>query len=134
MACLFGNRDQTRLVADRPEQNGARREQLGKQQVQLANDPCRRVAANGKPLGRRLLDRVAITVTRDTPLRWQRKLVATHHPCPLHARPGRPGLMKSVRSLSAHGNQQRQLAPPETRSGSTKVSAISCSGQPAMNR
>jgi hypothetical protein len=57
MACLFGSRDQSGLMAHRIEQNGICRAQLSKQRVPLSNDPRSRVADNGKTLGRRLINK-----------------------------------------------------------------------------
>ena len=65
----------------------------------LTDDQRRRLAAKGKPLGRRLLDKVAGIVTPDTILRWHRKLIAAHHTYPAKKRVGRPGLMKAIREL-----------------------------------
>ncbi|MGK0205267.1 MAG: hypothetical protein ACI9S9_004355, partial [Planctomycetota bacterium] len=63
-------RDQARLIADLLEENRVFREHLGKKRLRLNGDHRRRLAAKGTPLGRRLLDKVATIVTRDTILRW----------------------------------------------------------------
>ncbi len=75
------------------------KEQLGKKRPRLTDDQRRRLAVKGKPLGRRLLDKVAGIVTPDTILRWHRKLVAAHHTYPHKGRVGRPGIMKAIREL-----------------------------------
>ena len=75
------------------------KEQLGNKRLRLTDDQRRRLAAKGKPLGRRLLDKVATIVTPDTILRWHRKLIAEHHTYPHKTRQGRPGLTKSIREL-----------------------------------
>jgi putative transposase len=75
------------------------KEQLGDKRPRLTDDQRRRLAAKGKPLGRRLLDKVSAIVTPDTILRWHRKLVAAHHTYPAKKRVGRPGLMKAIREL-----------------------------------
>ena len=95
----FVNRDQSRLIAYLLEENRIFRELQGKKRTRLTDDQRRRLAAKGKPLGRRLLDKVAGIVTPDTILRWHRKLVAQHHTYPAKNRVGRPGLMKSIREL-----------------------------------
>ena len=93
----FVNRDQSRLIAYLLEENRVFRELHGDKRPRLNDDQRRRLAAKGKPLGRRLLDKVAGIVTPDTILRWHRKLVAAHHTYPHKTRVGRPGLMKSIR-------------------------------------
>ncbi|MFT6082615.1 MAG: transposase InsO family protein, partial [Planctomycetota bacterium] len=65
----------------------------------LTDDQRRRLAAKGKPLGRRLLDKVATIVTPDTIMRWHHRLIAEHHTYPHKKRVGRPGLMKAIRDL-----------------------------------
>jgi len=95
----FVNRDQSRLIAYLLEENRIFRELQGKKRPRLTDDQRRRLAAKGKPLGRRLLDMVAGIVTPDTILRWHRKLVEAHHTYPAKNRVGRPGLMKSIREL-----------------------------------
>ena len=95
----FVNRDQSRLIAYLLEENRVFRELQGKKRLRLTDDQRRRLAAKGKPLGRRLLDKVAGIVTPDTILRWHRQLIAAHHTYPHKKRVGRPGLMKSIREL-----------------------------------
>jgi putative transposase len=92
-------RDQSRLIAHLPEENRVCRELQGKKRLHLTDDQRRRLAAKGKPLGRRLLDKVATIVTSDTILRWHRRLIAEHHTYPHKNRVGRPGLMKAIREL-----------------------------------
>ena len=63
-------------------------EQLGDKRPRLTDDQRRRLAAKGKPLGRRLLDNVAAIVTPDTILRCDRKADrgAPYLPVPRSAR------------------------------------------------
>ena len=92
------NRDQAQIVAYLVEENRVLREQLGERRPRLTDDQRRRLAAKGKPLGWRLLHRVATIVTPDTIMRWHRRLIAakwTH----LSKRVGRPGIMKAIREL-----------------------------------
>jgi putative transposase len=75
----FVNRDHSRLIAYLLEENRVFRELQGGKTPRLNDDQRRRLAAKGKPLGRRLLDKVAGIVTPDTILRWHRRLIAEHH-------------------------------------------------------
>ena len=91
------NRDQARVLAFLQEENRVLRELLG-DRVRLHDGQRRRLAAKGKPLGRRVLDQVATIVTPDTILRWHRRLIAAKHTHPpKQKRVGRPGLMKKIR-------------------------------------
>jgi hypothetical protein len=81
------------------EENRVLKERLGDKPTPLTDDQRRRLAAKGKPLGRRLLAKFATMVTPDTILRWHRKLIAQHHTYAHKNRVGRPGLMKSIREL-----------------------------------
>ena len=56
----FVNREPARLIADRLEENRVSRELQGNKRRHLSNDQRRRLAAKGKLLGRRLLDKVAV--------------------------------------------------------------------------
>ena len=95
----FVNRDQSRLIAYLLEENRVFRELQGNKRPRLTDDQRRRLAAKAKPLGRRLLDKIATIVTPDTILRWHRRLIAAHHTYPHKKRVGRPGLMKAIRKL-----------------------------------
>jgi putative transposase len=95
----FVNRDQSRLIAYLLEENRVFSELQGKKRLRLSDDQRRRLAAKGKPLGRRLLDKVATIVTPDTILRWHRRLIAAHHTYPHKNRVGRLGIMKAIREL-----------------------------------
>ena len=75
------------------------KEQLGRKRLRLTDDQRRRLAAKGKPLGRRILNRFATIVTPDSILRWHRRLIAAHHTYPHKERLGRPGIMKVIREL-----------------------------------
>jgi putative transposase len=66
--------------------------------LRLTDDQRRRLAAQGRRLGRRVLRQVATIVTPDTILRWHRQLIArkwTVEP----KRRGRPGIMREISSL-----------------------------------
>ncbi len=75
-----------------------RREQLGRRRLRLTDDQRRRLATQGKVLGRRLLASVATVVTPDTILRWHRRLIAAKWTYATK-RVGRPGIMKAIREL-----------------------------------
>ena len=93
------NRQQRQVIDYLIEENRVLKEQLGNKKPRLTDDQRRRLAAKGKPLGRRLLDRVTTIVTPDTIMRWHRRLIAEHHTYPHKKRVGRPGLMKAIREL-----------------------------------
>ena len=48
------------------------KEKLGKKRIRLTDDQRRRLAIQGKLLGRKLLEQVATIVTPGTILRWHR--------------------------------------------------------------
>ena len=97
----FVNREQARAIAYLVEENRVLREQLGERRIRLNDDQRRRLAVQGRLLGRRLLGQVATIVTPDTILRWHRTLIAAKHTYPHRRRVGRPGLMKAIRKLIA---------------------------------
>ena len=53
------NRDQAQIIDYQAEVIRVLKEQLGDKRPRLTDDQRRRLAAKGKPLGRRLLDKVA---------------------------------------------------------------------------
>ena len=79
-----------------PALQGARRAHSG---AHGTDEQRRRLAAKGRRLGRRLLNRVATIVTPDTIMRWHRKLIALKWTYE-QPRPGRPGVMKLIRGLA----------------------------------
>ena len=93
------NRQQAQAIDYLTEENRVFKERFSNKRLRLTDDQRRRLAAKGKPLGRRLLDKVATIVTPDTILRWHRRLIAAHHTYPHKTRQGRPGLMKAIREL-----------------------------------
>tara|TARA_R110002094_G_scaffold101690_2_gene101614 strand:- start:1244 stop:2206 length:963 start_codon:yes stop_codon:yes gene_type:complete len=93
------NRRQAHAIEYLVEENRVLKEPLGNKRLRLTDDQRRRRAAKGKPIGRRLLDRIATIVTPETILRWHRNLIAVHHTYPHKTRVGRPGLMNSIREL-----------------------------------
>ena len=70
------NRRQEDLIDYLREENRVLREQLGGRPLRLTDAQRRRLAIRGQKLGRRVLSRVAGSVTPDTILRWYRRLIA----------------------------------------------------------
>ncbi len=73
------NRQHAQAIDYLTEENRVFRELQSEKWLRLSDAQRRRLAAKGKPLGRRLLDKVATIVTPDTILKWHRKLIAEHH-------------------------------------------------------
>ena len=84
------NREQSVVIDYIKEENRVLRELLGKKRLRLNNDQRRRLAAQGKTLGRKLLSTCCSIVTPDTILRWHRKLIAKKYDGSANRGPGRP--------------------------------------------
>ena len=65
----FVNRQQAQVIDYLAEENRVLKEQLGRKRLRLTDDQRRRLAAKGKPLGRRILNRFATIVSPNTILR-----------------------------------------------------------------
>jgi hypothetical protein len=93
-------RRQSQVIDYLIEENRVLKEQLesGGRRLRLTDDQRRRLAAKGKPLGKKVLRQIATIVTPDTILAWHRKLIAAKW---TYARQGvgRPGVMKEIREL-----------------------------------
>jgi hypothetical protein len=74
-------------------------------------DDQRRLAAKGKPLGHKLLSKVATVVTPDTIMAWYRRLIASKWTYP-RVKVGRPGVMKGIRALIAQ--RRRRIRAGDT--------------------
>jgi transposase InsO family protein len=100
MVTLAGwmHREQQRTIEYLIEENRVLKEQLKGRRLRLNDDQRRRLAAKGKRLGRRLLDRVATIVTPDTIMRWHRRLIAAKWTSQ-QPRAGRRGVMKEIKAL-----------------------------------
>ena len=70
------NQQQQQVIEYLRTENQVLKEKLGKQRILLTDDQRRRLAVQGKLLGRQLLEQVATIVTPDTILRWHRELIA----------------------------------------------------------
>ncbi len=92
------NRHQQRAIEYLVEENRVLKEQLQGRRLRLTDHQRRRLAAKGKILGRRLLERIATIVTPDPIMRWHRRLIAAKWTF-LTKRVGRPGIMKRIRRL-----------------------------------
>ena len=93
-------RQQSAAIAYLIEENRVLKEQLesGGKRLRFTDDQRRRLAAKGKPLGRKALRQIATIVTPDTILAWHRKLIAAKWTYPRRG-VGRPGVMKEIREL-----------------------------------
>jgi hypothetical protein len=88
-------RRQARVISYLIEENRVLREQLesGGGRLRFTDDQRRRLAAKGKPLGRKVLSQIATIVTPDTILAWHRRLIAAKwtYPQKVVGRPGDEG-------------------------------------------
>ena len=93
-------RRQTAVITYLIEENRVLKEQLesGGRRLRFTDDQRCRLAAKGKPLGRKVLGQIATIVTPDTILAWHRNLIAARWTY-LRKRAGRPGVMKEIREL-----------------------------------
>jgi len=93
-------RREARVIAYLIEENRVLKEQLesGGRRLRFTDDQRRRLAAKGKPLGRKVLGTIATIVTPDTILAWHRRLIASKWTYPRKG-VGRPGVMKEIRGL-----------------------------------
>ena len=71
-------RQQSHVMAYLIEENRVLKEQLesGGRRLRFTDDQRCRLAAKGKPLGRKVLSQIATMVTPDTILAWHRRLIA----------------------------------------------------------
>ena len=93
-------REQTSVIDYLVEENRVLNEQIDSSghRMRLTDNQRRRLAAKGRPLGRRILKRIATIVTPDTILAWHRRLNAAKWNYPRKV-VGRPGIMKEIRHL-----------------------------------
>jgi len=95
-------RQQAGVIAYLIEANRILKEQLeaGGKRLRLTDDQRRRLAAKGKPLGRKALSQIATIVTPETILAWHRRLIAAKWTYS-RRRVGRPGIKREIRGLSS---------------------------------
>ena len=92
------NRHQQDIIAYLVEENRVLKEQMKDRRLRLTDEQRRRLAAKGKRLGRKTLNRVSTIVTPDTIMRWHRRLIALKWTFEAK-RVGRPGLMRTIAGL-----------------------------------
>ena len=81
-------------------ENAVLREKLGKKRVPLNDNQRRRLTFKAKVLSRKVLEEIAMIVTRDTLLRWHRRLVAKKWDYSEHrAKLERPPVSDEVKQL-----------------------------------
>jgi putative transposase len=83
----------------RREENRVLREQRGDRRLRFHDDQRRRLAAQAKGLGRKLLAEVATIVTPETLLVWHRKLIALKYDGSPKRGPGRPCTAGEIKAL-----------------------------------
>jgi hypothetical protein len=112
----WANRRQAGVIAYLVEENRILKEQLesGGRRLRFTDDQRRRLAAKGKPLGRRALSQIATIVTPETILAWHRRLIAAKWTYPQH-RIGRPGVMREIRELAVRMAEENPGATPGSR-------------------
>ena len=93
LASLAGwvNRQQQQVIDYLRAENQVLKEKLGQRRILLNDDQRRRLARNGKVLGRKRLADIGCIFTPDTILRWHRQLIAQKWDYSSRRRPvGRP--------------------------------------------
>src|ERR1700722_1580232 len=97
----YANREQQQVIDYLRTENAVLREKLGRRGLRLNDDQRRRLAVQGKTLGRKLLAAGATLFPPDTILRWHRVLIAKKwdysQRIPKH--PGRPPIADEVQQL-----------------------------------
>ena len=95
------NHQQQEVIEYLRTENQVLKEKLGKKRILLTDDQRRRLAVQGKLLGRKMLGQVATLVTPDTILRWHRELVAEKWDYSQRRTksPGRPPVSEEIQQL-----------------------------------
>jgi Integrase core domain len=93
------HRGQLEAIDYLKEENRVLREQLGARRLRFIDDHRRRLAAKGRPLGRRRLEELAGLVTPETLLRWYRELIAKKYDGSARRGAGRPASAAGVQQL-----------------------------------
>ncbi len=95
------NREQLRAIAYLQTECAVLRELLGQKRLRLNDDQRRRLAMNGKSLGRSRLAELATIVTPDTILRWHRMLIARKWDYSSMRKPtGRPPIKEQIAEMT----------------------------------
>src|SRR5262249_33730317 len=97
----WSNRPQQDVIAYRRTESPVRKEKLGQRRILLADEQRRRLARNGKVLGRTMLETIGTVFTPDTIRRRHRLLVATKWDSSNRSKktPGRPPVADAIRTL-----------------------------------
>jgi putative transposase len=100
LVCFAGwmNQHQQLVIEYLREEVRVLQEQLGKR-PRFNDDQRRRLAAKGKPIGRKVLAHFASIVTPDTLLAWHRRLIAKKYDSSKKRKPGRPPTKVDIREL-----------------------------------
>src|SRR5437763_750163 len=93
------NHRQLQIIEYLREENRVLREQLGDRRLRFNDDQRRRLAAQAKGLGRKLLAEVATLVTPETLLAWHRRLIAQKYDGSAQRPPGRPRTASEIEAL-----------------------------------
>ena len=93
------NQQQRDVIDSLQEENRVLGEQLGPGRLRFTDAQRRRLAAQAKSLGRRVLRDLHTLVTPDTLLRWHRQLIARTYDGRGRRGPGRPRVMDTIRRL-----------------------------------
>jgi hypothetical protein len=110
VTCLAGwmNQEHQKIIDYLTEENRVLKQQLGGRRLRLTDDQRCRLASKARQLSRRMLQEVATIVTPETLLRWHRKLIANKYDGSQQRGPGRPRIMREIRSFivrMAEGNR-----------------------------
>ena len=93
------NQQQRDVIDYLQEEHRVLREPLGPGRLRFTDAQRRRLAAQAKSLGRRVLRDLHTLVTPDTLLRWHRQLIARTYDGRGRRGPGRPRVMDTIRRL-----------------------------------
>jgi putative transposase len=101
LLCLAGwvNQQQQHAIDYLREENRILRAQIGNRRLRFTDRERRRLAAQAKRLGRKLLAEIAIVVTPETLLAWHRRLIAQKYDGSRKRAPGRPQTVAEVEAL-----------------------------------
>lgn len=93
------NGRQSSLIDYLREENRVLREQLGGKRMHFTDDQRRRLAAQAKGLGRKVLVELGTIVTPETLLAWHRRLIAQKYDSSKKRGPGRPQTAGKIENL-----------------------------------
>jgi len=125
------NRHQTDAIAYLVEENRVLKEQMKGRRLWLSDDQRRRLAAKGKRIGRRALNRVATVVTPDTTMRWHGRLIPAKWTYKTRrvGRPAAPGLGQRASQVTQSIGQWEDRMHGTSRRGAQELPPGSLGGQ-----